>query len=213
MRQTAALTAAPMPLSILYWDIAGSCALLSALKLETYCQVIRACQDQAAAAIEAHGGFVARYMGDAVLAYFGYPDPAGDDAERAVRAALATKLRVTHEGITIRSRIAIASGPVISGPPIGRHSAREFPAFGQAPSLAARLVGITPPGQIAIDDATAAGLAGRFGVSPVDGLALKGFPHIRRCWRVGPAFARPFANVIQLRPAPPCRRVPACEAA
>lgn len=207
MRHTAP-SATQMPLTILVWDIAGSCFLLSALPLETYCDVVRACQEEAAKTIEAHGGFVARYMGDAVLAYFGYPGSAGNDAEQAVRAALATKLHVRQNGITIRSRIAIASGPVIVGPPIGRHSVREFPAFGQAPSLAARLVGLTPPGQIVIDDATRTALPNHFGLSRVENLVLKGFPHTRHAWRVAPA-----SNVIKLRPAPPRSPAPACEAA
>ncbi len=208
MLHTAALTAAPIPLTILYWDIAGSCALLSALSLETYSQVVRACQEQTAAAIEAHGGYIARYMGDAVLAYFGYPAPADDTAEQAVRAALATKLHACHAGIAIRSRIAIASGPVIVGPPIGRGPAREFPAFGQPPSLAARLVSVTTPGQIVIDDATRALLPGGFALSAVENLALKGFPHIRRAWRIAPA----FTNVVPFRAAPR-RAEAACKAA
>jgi class 3 adenylate cyclase len=186
-----------MPLTILFWDIAGSCDLLSSLSLETYCAVVRACQEEAAETIEAHGGFVARYMGDAVLAYFGYPAPAGDDPARAVRAALALNLRCTHQGITVRSRVALASGPVIVGSPIGTLAAREFPAFGAAPSLAARLVGIAPAEAVVVDDATRAALPGRFGFQKLGGLSLKGFPHVRRAWRV----ASPARGAIVCRQA------------
>jgi len=205
MRNTASSAATQMPLTILVWDIAGSCALLSSLPLATYCTVLRACQEEAAETIEAHGGFVARYMGDAVLAYFGYPAPAGDDPARAVRAALALNLRCTHQGITVRSRVALASGPVIVGSPIGTLAAREFPAFGEAPSLAARLIGITPAESVVMDDATRAALPGRFGFQKLGGLSLKGFPHVRRAWRVLP----PTPGALVCRHAHP----PACEVA
>jgi class 3 adenylate cyclase len=204
MRSTTPSATTQMPLTILVWDIAGSCALLSALPLETYCAVLRACQEEAAATIEAHGGFVARYMGDAVLAYFGYPAPRADDPERALRAALALKLRCTRHGITVRSRVALATGPVIVGAPIGTLASREFPAFGTAPSLAARLIGATPPEQVVVDDATRAALSGLFGFREVPGLSLKGFPHVRRAWRADrPARATSPAGIVRRQPPSP----------
>jgi len=205
MRNTAPSATTHMPLTILVWDIAGSCALLSSLPLATYCAVVRACQEQAAETIEAHGGFVARYMGDAVLAYFGYPAPTANDPERAVRAALALNLRCTHQGVTVRSRVALASGPVIVASPIGTLAAREFPAFGEAPSLAARLIGVTPPEAVVMDDATRAALPSPLSFQKLGGLSLKGFAHVRRAWRVAPP----------AHGAPLCRqaRTPAYEAA
>jgi class 3 adenylate cyclase len=184
MRRIAPLTPMHMPLTILSWDIAGSCALLSTLDLDTYCRVVRACQEKAAAAVEAQGGFVARFMGDGLLAYFGFPRPDGDEADRAVRAALATPLHWRQGGVTIRSRVAIASGPVIVGAALGRDAAREFPAFGEAASLAARLLDVTPAEDVVIDSATRDALCGRFVCDRLDGLSLKGFPHVSRAWRV-----------------------------
>jgi class 3 adenylate cyclase len=192
MRHTAP-SATQMPLTILVWDIAGSCFLLSALPLETYCDVVRACQEEAAKTIEAHGGFVARYMGDAVLAYFGYPAPTGDDPERAVRAALALNLCCKHHGIIVRSRVAIASGPVIVGAPIGALAARECPAFGAAPSLATRLLSVTQAEEVVVDEATRAALPALFGFQKLGGLSLKGFPKVRRAWRVAPPGRAPGA--------------------
>jgi class 3 adenylate cyclase len=178
--------AARMPLTVLYWDIAGSCALLRELTLETYCRVVRACQEQAAEAVEAHGGYVARFMGDGLLAYFGFPHAAGDDPARAVRAALSVPLDWSHAGIAVCCRAAVASGPVIIGPPIGRDAAREFPAFGQAPSLAARLLAVAGPGSVVVDADTGAALGGAFPLQPITGLSLRGFPHIGHAWRVLP---------------------------
>jgi class 3 adenylate cyclase len=205
MRHTAPSAATQMQLTILLWDIAGSCALLSSLSLETYCAVVRACQEDAAETIEAHGGFVARYMGDAILAYFGYPASIGDDPERAVRAALALNLRCTHQGITVRSRVALASGPVIVGSPIGTLAAREFPAFGAAPSLAARLIGVAPAEAVVVDDATRTALPGQFGFRKLGGLSLKGFANVRRAWRV----VQPGREAIECRQT----RIPAYEVA
>jgi class 3 adenylate cyclase len=176
----------PRLLTVLAWDIAGSCDLLATLKLATYSQLVRRCQEAAAAAIEAQGGFVARYMGDAVLAYFGFPWPGGQE-ERAVRAALAVPLRWQQGGILVRSRVAVASGPAIIGAAIGRGAAREFPAFGEPLNLAARLLGVAGPEEVMVDEATSEAVAGRFGFARVGGLSLKGMPQVRHAWRLLPA--------------------------
>jgi len=176
----------PRPLTFLYWDIAGSCDLLATLPLATYTGVVRHCQAAAAAAIEAEGGFVARFMGDAVLAYFGFPWPGGHE-ERAVRAALSLPLRWQQGGILVRSRVAIASGPAIIGAALGRGAAREFPAFGQAPNLAARLLGVAGAEEVVMDEATRAAVTGRFELARMDGLALKGMAQVQHAWRLLPA--------------------------
>jgi len=176
----------PRPLTFLFWDIAGSCDLLATLPLATYSRVVRHCQAAAAAAIEAEGGFVARYMGDAVLAYFGFPW-AGRHEERAVRAAMALPLRWQKGDVLVRSRAAIASGPAIVGAAIGRGAAREFPAFGEAPNLAARLLGVAGAEEVVVDEATRAAVAGQFGFARVDRLTLKSMPHVRHAWRLLPA--------------------------
>ncbi len=186
MRRGSGLHANEMPLTVLHWDIAESCALLSSLPLTTYCEVIRGCQEAAAEAIEDHGGTVARFMGDALLAYFGFPKRRHDDCARAVRAAFDLPLTWLHHGIIVRSRAAVASGPVIVGAALGSQAAREFPAFGQAPNLAARLLAVAPEAGVVVDDATRFALDGAFAVEAMEGLSLRGLPHVRRAWRVLP---------------------------
>ena len=184
MRRVLQPNAMMMNLTILSWDIAESCALLRVLGLERYSRVVRACQEEAAETIEAHGGFVARYMGDALLAYFGFPEARADDGERAVRAALSLPLAWQAGGVLVRARAAIASGEVIVGAPLGTGSAREFPVFGEAPNLAARLLGVAPAPGVVLDEVTGEAVRHRFGLSPLEGLTLKGFPHVRRAWGV-----------------------------
>ncbi len=184
LRSNPASLASRQPLAVLFWDISGSCALLAAHPLETYCELVRSCQQAAARVVAAHGGFVARTMGDGMLAYFGFPRERHDDQERAVRAGLALPLSWTRDGVTIRSRAAIASGPVIVGAAIGSKAAREFPAFGEAPNLAARLLRVTPEHEVTVDEATRAALGERFAFEARDGLSLEGLPHVRRAWRV-----------------------------
>lgn len=195
MRRELPPTAMMMNLTILTWDIAESCTLLRVLGLERYSRVVRACQEAAAETIEAHGGFVARYMGDALLAYFGFPHARPDDSERAVCAAVSLPMAWPAGDVLVRARVAIASGEVIVGAPLGTGSAREFPAFGEAPNLASRLLGAAPAPGVVLDEATGKAVRHRFGLMPLDGLTLKGFPQVRRAWQVRggdrpPAFAR-----------------------
>jgi class 3 adenylate cyclase len=184
MRHDPALLACQRPMTILVWDVVGSCTLLSSMKLEAYRDLMRAAQSAAAAAIEAEGGFVARTMGDAVLAYFGFPFTGADDAEQAVRAAQAMPRRWRHGGVAMRARIAIASGLVIIDTAIGGRPSLEMPAFGQAPNLAARLTGVAAPGGIVVDDTTRLLVGERFAFEVLRGLRLKGLPHVTRAWRL-----------------------------
>lgn len=184
MRHDSAFAACQRPMTILVWDVVDSCALLSSMTLEAYRDVMRAAQNAAAAAIEAEGGFVARTMGDAVLAYFGFPLAGDDDAEQAVRAAQAMPRCWRHGGAELRARIAIASGPVIIEPAIGGRPSLEMPAFGEAPNLAARLTGIAAPGGIVVDDTTRLLVGECFAFAVLRGLRLKGLPHVTRAWRL-----------------------------
>ena len=93
------------------------------------------------------GGFVAKYMGDGVLIYFGYPQAQEDDAERAVRAGLALIERIgrIEAAVPLASRIGIATGLVVVGDLIGAGVAQERGVVGETPNLAARLQGMAPP--------------------------------------------------------------------
>jgi len=174
------------PLTVLFWDIVDSCQLLATMPLESFRDLIRNVQDVATDAIHAHNGFVARYMGDGILAYFGYPRSLEDDVEQAVRAALSLMATLDSRQTTppIQCRVAIASGPVLVDLEIGTMTAREFPAFGEAPNLAARLLAVAAPNSIIVADNVKSTLGGLFAFEPLRDLSLKSFPNVRQAWRV-----------------------------
>jgi class 3 adenylate cyclase len=136
-------------LTVMFCDLVGSTALAARLDLEDLRGIVgtyhRCCTDL----IERNGGFVAKYMGDGVLAYFGYPQAHEHDAERAVRAGLALvealpKLEAAA-GIALQVRVGIATGLVVVGDLIGSGEAQERGIVGETPNLAARLQGIAEP--------------------------------------------------------------------
>ena len=102
------------------------------------------------------GGFVAKYMGDGVLVYFGYPQAHEDDAERAVRAGLELVAAVgdlkTH--VPLQTRVGIATGLVVVGDLIGSGASQEKAIIGETPNIAARLQGIAEPNRVVIAEST-----------------------------------------------------------
>ena len=127
-------------------------------------EVISSYQECVAEAVQRFGGFVAKYMGDGVLVFFGYPQAHEDDAERAVRAALELIARVA--GLTtsapLQSRVGIATGLVVVGDLIGSGAAQEQTVVGETPNLAARLQAEATAGTVAIDQTTHRLLGGLF---------------------------------------------------
>ena len=129
-------------LTVLFCDLVGSTALAVQLDPEDLSAVIRRFQGTCAAIIKQGGGHIARYMGDGILAYFGYPQAHEDDAESAVRAGLDLVAKVgqlllpSHDPLQIR--VGIATGVVIVGESIGEGSSREQAAVGETPNLASR---------------------------------------------------------------------------
>ena len=110
-------------------------------------------------------GHVAKYMGDGVLAYFGWPVAHEDDAERAVRAALALVEAVassTPAGKPLAARVGIATGLVVVGDLMGEGAAREEAVIGETPNLAARLQALAEPGTVVISQATRRLVGGLF---------------------------------------------------
>jgi predicted ATPase len=134
--------------------------------------------------VDHFGGFVAQYMGDGVLVYFGYPQAHEDDAERAVRAGLALAARVaglkTHG--PLRIRVGIATGLVVVGDLIGSGEAQEHGIVGETPNLAARLQGIAEPDRVVIAEGTRRLLGNLFEVEDLGRRDLKGFPGPVRAW-------------------------------
>ena len=141
-------TAERRPLSVMFCDLIGSTALSSRLDPEDLREVIRTYQACVADTIRQFDGFIARYVGDGVLIYFGWPEARETDAERAVRAGLAVAAAVSATpvgGEPLHVRIGIATGLVVIGEPIGSGDSRQQTAVGETPNLAARLQGLAGP--------------------------------------------------------------------
>ena len=174
-------------LSVMFCDIANSTALSTRLDPEDLSAVIRSYQACVAATIARFSGFIARYVGDGILVYFGWPEARETDAERAVRAALAVIAAISQaliHGERLQVRIGIATGLVVIGTPIGTGEARQHTAVGETPNLAARLQGLAGADGIAIDATTRRQLGGLFDYRDLGRLELKGFPDPVAAWLV-----------------------------
>lgn len=173
-------------LTVMFCDLVGSTELSHTHDPEELRELIRAYQDAAKVAIEKYDGYVARYMGDGVLAYFGYPQAHEDDAEQAVRGGLEliTSLSRLNTLTELSARIGIATGPVVVGDLIGNGASQESAVVGETPNLAARLQGMAEPNIVVISDSTRALLHGLFDCADLGGQRLKGFADLQRMWRV-----------------------------
>jgi class 3 adenylate cyclase/predicted ATPase len=165
-------------LTVLFCDLVGSTALSARLDPEDLRAVIGAYHRCAAAVIERAGGFVAKYMGDGVLAYFGYPRADEHDAERAVRAGLALVAAVTGlntaAGTPLQVRVGIATGLVVVGDLIGQGAAQEQAVVGETPNLAARLQALAEPGTVVIGPGTRRLTGGLFDYEDLGAVEIKG---------------------------------------
>ena len=174
--------------TVLFCDLVGSTALSRAVDPELLGALIRRYQDAAAGAIGRFGGFVAKFMGDGVLAYFGFPRAFEDAAERAVRAALAIIGEIDGiarpDGDKLQARIGIATGLVVVGEIIGAGAAQERSIVGETPNLAARLQALAAPDTILLSEATQRLLGRTFELAPLGAQHLKGFPQPVPAWRV-----------------------------
>jgi predicted ATPase/class 3 adenylate cyclase len=180
-------TAERRPVSVMFCDLIGSTALSSRLDPEDLREVIRTYQACVAETIRRFDGFIARYVGDGVLIYFGWPEARETDAERAVRAGLAVAAAVSAapvSGESLRVRIGIATGLVVIGEAIGAGDSRQHTAVGETPNLAARLQGLAGPDQVVIDAATRRQIGGLFACEDLGTIELKGFPVAVPTWLV-----------------------------
>jgi predicted ATPase/class 3 adenylate cyclase len=174
--------------TVLFSDMAGSTALSVQIDPELFGAVIRRYQDAVAGAVGRFGGFVAKFLGDGVLVYFGYPRAFEDAAERAVRAAMAVIAETTDielpDGGHLQTRIGIATGLVVVGEIVGTGSAQERTIAGETPNLAARLQALATPNSILISEATQNLLGGLFELEATGPHELKGFANPVPAWRV-----------------------------
>jgi len=182
------LSAERRQLTIVFCDLVGSTSLSTKLDHEDMRDAVHRYHRCCDAVISSSGGFVAKYMGDGVLAYFGYPQAHEDDAERAVSASLAlvdevTRLPTVH-GMPMQVRIGIATGLVVVGDLIGEGAAREQSVVGDTPNLASRLQGLAEPNQVIISHHTRRLTAGLFEYVDLGRITLKGFDQPLQAWRV-----------------------------
>jgi class 3 adenylate cyclase/predicted ATPase len=165
-------------LTVMFVDLVGSTELSATLDPEEMREVIRAYQNAVAGEIARFEGHVAKFMGDGVLAYFGWPRAHEDEPERAVRAGLAVTAAIgrlsTPGSEALAARIGIATGLVVVGDLVGEGAAQEEAVTGDTPNLAARLQGIATPGQVVIADATRRLLGAGFKLEDLGGHELKG---------------------------------------
>jgi class 3 adenylate cyclase len=173
-------------LTILFCDVVGSTALATRLDPEDLRDVIGSYHRCAADVLTRFGGFVAKYMGDGILAYFGYPEAHEDDAERAVRASLAIIGAVGQLALPLRLelRIGIATGLVVVGDLTGTGAAQERGVVGETPNLAARLQSVATPNGIVIADATRRQVGNLFDLHYLGPQTLKGFADAMPAWQV-----------------------------
>lgn len=182
-------------LTVMFCDLVGSTALANELDPEDIREIMGAYHSCCASLIKRHGGFVAKYMGDGVLAYFGYPSAHEHDAERAVNAGLALVQAmpelVTAANAPLRVRVGIATGVVVVGDLLGVGESQERGIVGDTPNLAARLQAIAAPNAVIIADSTRKLLGDLFELSDLGSIELKGMPAPLRAWSA----LRPNANV------------------
>jgi len=173
-------------LTVMFCDLVGSTALSVRFDPEDLREIIGAYHRCVTDTVGRFGGFVAKYMGDGVLIYFGYPEAHEDDPERAARAGLAVIDAVGQltapEPLNVR--LGVASGLVVVGDLIGAGAAQERGVVGETPNLAARLQALAQPGALVIAESTRRQIGALFEIEDLGPQPLAGFTGPQRGWRV-----------------------------
>jgi class 3 adenylate cyclase/predicted ATPase len=177
-------TAERRQVTVMFSDLVGSTALSARIDPEDLREVISAYQKCVAETVQRFGGFVAKYMGDGVLVYFGYPQAHEDDAERAVRAGLEVVAAVgalkTHA--PLQTRVGIATGMVVVGDLIGSGASQEQAIVGETPNLAARLQGVAEPNSVVVAESTRKLVGNLFELADLGAQNLKGIEGRVHAW-------------------------------
>jgi class 3 adenylate cyclase len=173
-------------ITVLFSDLVDSTALSERTDPEDLREVISAYQTCVAEAVGRFDGFVAKYLGDGVLVYFGYPEAHEDDAERAVRAGLALVSEVGElkTQTSLEARVGIATGLVVVGELIGSGAAQEQAVVGKTPNLAARLQGVAAPNMVVIAEGTRRLAGNLFELEDLGAKDLKGIAGPEHAWAV-----------------------------
>ena len=169
-------TAERRQVTVMFSDLVGSTALSTRMDPEDLREIISAYQKCVAETVRRFDGFVAKYMGDGVLIYFGYPQAHEDDAERAVRGGLELIQAVAalKSSVSLQTRVGIATGLVVVGDLIGSGEAQERGIVGETPNLAARLQGVAEPNTVVIAERTRRLLGNLFELEDLGAKELKG---------------------------------------
>ena len=177
-------TAERRQVTVVFSDLVGSTALSARMDPEDLREVISAYQKCVAETVGRSGGFVAKYMGDGVLVYFGYPQAHEDDAERAVRAGLdlVTAVGALKTRAALQTRVGIATGLVVVGDLIGSGASQEQAIVGETPNLAARLESIAEPNSVVIAESTRKLVGNLFELEDLGAQDLKGIAGPVRLW-------------------------------
>jgi class 3 adenylate cyclase/predicted ATPase len=177
-------TAERRQVTVMFSDLVGSTALSARMDPEDLREVISAYQKSVAETVQRFGGFVAKYMGDGVLIYFGYPHAHEDDAERAVRAGLelVAAIGALKTYAPLQTRVGIATGLVIVGDLIGSGASQEQAIVGETPNLAARLQGVAESNSVVIAESTRKLVGGLFELRDLGAQNLKGIAGPVRAW-------------------------------
>ena len=172
--------------TIMFSDLVGSTALSVRMDPEDLREVISAYHECVAKIVNRLSGYVAKYMGDGVLVYFGYPQAHEDDGERAVRAGLEliTAVGALRADSPLQTRVGIATGLVVVGDLLGSGEAQERGVVGETPNLAARLQNVAEPNKVVISESTRRLLGNLFDLQDLGAQALKGIDDPVRAWAV-----------------------------
>ena len=170
--------------TVMFSDLVGSTALSARMDPEDLREVISAYQKTVAETVGRLGGFIAKFMGDGVLVYFGYPHAHEDDAERAVRAGLelVTSVGALKTHAPLQTRVGIATGLVVVGDLIGSGASQEQAIVGETPNLAARLQGVAEPNAVVIAESTRKLVGNLFELEDLGARDLKGVAGPVRAW-------------------------------
>jgi class 3 adenylate cyclase/predicted ATPase len=175
-------------LTVMFCDLVGSTALSARLDAEDLRDVINSYHECVAVVVGRYGGFVARYLGDGVLVYFGYPQAHEDDAERAVRVGLEVTTAVSaltpRADTVLQCRVGLATGLVIVGDLVGTgDAAQEHGIVGETPNLAARLQARAKPNEVVLDQQTRLLVGDLFEYQDLGAAKVMGFAEPVQIWR------------------------------
>jgi class 3 adenylate cyclase len=177
-------TAERRQVTVMFSDLVGSTALSARMDPEDLREIIAAYHKCVAAIVRRFDGFVAQFLGDGVLVYFGYPQAHEDDAERAVRAGLEliAAVEALETGVLLQTRVGIATGLVVVGDLLEAGKTHERGVVGETPNLAARLQGIAQHNTVVIAESTRRLLGNLFELQDLETRELKGMAGLVRAW-------------------------------